>query len=292
MDSLSGLSIFIQVAEQQSFSAAALHLNTSKAHVSRQIARLEQRLGVQLFQRSTRKVSLTEVGQAFYLNTRDKLQELEEVQRTVMDLQDTPSGTLRISTAGLFGETRVAVAAAQYMQSHPEVKVELNFSDRMVDLIGENYDLAIRSGVLQDSALIARRVSSRRLILCASPDYLLQYGKPSSISDLKQHNCLQGASPYWHLKDNHGKPLNYKASGNWSSNNGHAILQACIHGLGIAQLPEYYVRGAIKNKRLNALLETHEPEDNGIWAVYPSKRHLPSKVRLFIERLLEQEKEQ
>ena len=287
MNSLNGLSIFIQVVEQHSFSAAAKKLHTSKANISRQISRLEARLGVQLFQRSTRKVSLTEVGHTFYLDISQHLQELERIQRTVMDLQDVPHGTLRISTAGLFGETKVAAAATLYMQRYPEVKIELNFSDRLIDLIGENYDLAIRSGVLEDSSLIARRVSSRRLVLCASLNYINKYGSPKNLSDLRQHQCLQGSTPTWHFKDKSYKLHSNNASDRWKSNNGHAILQACIYGLGIAQLPEYYVREAVQKGQLKILLEDHEPEDNGIWAIYPSNRNLPSKVRLFIELLIE-----
>lgn len=288
MSKLDGLDIFVKVAELGNFSAAAEQLQVSKAHVSRQVSRLEERLGVQLFERSTRKVALTELGEAFYLRTRDNLQALEDAQRSVMDLQEVPQGNLRIAAAGLFAERHVAPAAASFMQRYPELNIELNFSDRMVDLIGEGFDLAIRSGMLKDSSLIARRITSRRIMLCASPAYLQQHGQPESLEDLKQHNCLQGASSSWHFKTAQGRNAEYKVAGNWSSNNGYAVLQAGLQGLGLLQLPEFYVQEAIDQQQLISLLETFEPKDNGIWAVYPSNRHLTAKVRLFVEHLIEQ----
>lgn len=288
MSKLDGLDIFVKVAELGNFSAAAEQLQVSKAHVSRQVSRLETRLGVQLFERSTRKVALTELGEAFYLRTRDNLQALEEAQRSVMDLQEMPQGNLRIAAAGLFAERHVAPAAASFMQRYPELNIELNFSDRMVDLIGEGFDLAIRSGMLKDSSLVARRITSRRIMLCASPAYLQQYGQPQCLEDLKQHNCLQGASASWHFKTAQGRNTEYKVQGNWNSNNGYAVLQAGLQGLGLLQLPEFYVQEAIDQQQLVCLLESFEPKDNGIWAVYPSNRHLSAKVRLFVEHLIEQ----
>lgn len=289
MQSFDGLTIFIQVVEQHSFSAAANVMRTSKANVSRQIARLEERLGVQLFQRSTRSINLTEAGHTLYQNTKETIYSLDDALNEIMNKQAEPRGTLRISTAGLYGETRVAAVAADYMQKYEGVKVELHFSDRNVDIINEGYDLAIRAGVLEDSALIARRISSRRLILCASPKYLANSNKLDSISDLKQHHCLKSASSFWYFTDKRGKKLQYKVDAVWQSNNAHATLQACLRGAGIAQLPEYYVRSYLKSKQLQAVLPAHEPADNGIWAVYSNKHHLSAKVKYFIEMLLAQE---
>lgn len=286
MQSLDGLTIFIYVVEQHSFSAAAKAMKTSKANVSRQIARLEERLGVQLFQRSTRSINLTEVGQMLYQNTKDNIYDLDEALCRVMKMQARPRGTLRISTAGLFGETKVACAAARYMQLYEDVKVELHFSDRNVDIIGEGYDVAIRAGVLEDSALIAKRISTRRLILCASPDYITQYGQPASIGDLKKHLCLKAVSPLWHFIDKQGKKVKYRINSAWDCNNAHATLAACLQGAGISQLPEYYVRDALAQGVLVPLLENHEAADNGIWAVYSNKHQLSTKVKTFIDLLI------
>lgn len=286
MQSLEGLTIFIQAVEQQSFSATANSMQTSKANVSRQIARLEERLGVQLFQRSTRSLHLTEVGRSLYQSIKDNIYDLDEALCSLMQMQAVPHGTLRISSAGLFGETQVAAAAARYMQQYEDVRIELHLSDRNVDIISEGYDLAIRAGVLEDSALIARRISSRRIMLCASPGYLKQNGQIKSISELKHHHCLKGASPVWHLTDKRGKKIQHKVNANWVSNSAHATLQACLQGLGIAQLPEYYLHNHLAQGSLIPLLEAHEPADNGIWAVYSNKYHLSIKVKTFIDFLL------
>lgn len=288
MQSLDGLTVFIHVVEQNSFSAAADKLMTSKANVSRKISRLESSLGVQLLQRSTRQIHLTEVGQTLYHNIKGNIDSLNDALLEVMDMQAEPRGTLRISAAGLYGETKVAKAAARFMQQYEEVKIELIFSDRNVDIISEGFDLAIRAGELQDSNLIARHISSRRLILCTSPLYIDRYGIPKEIIDLKHHHCLKGASPVWYLTDKNRKKMQYKVHSNWVSNNAHATLQACIEGLGIAQLPEYYVEQELKKGVLKPVLEDFEPADNGIWAVYANKFNLSNKVSLFIDFLLEE----
>lgn len=288
MQSLDGLIIFINVVEQQSFSGAANTLHTSKANVSRQIAKLEERLGVQLFQRSTRRVHVTTVGQTLYQSIKENIYDLDDALCDITNMQATPRGTLRISTAGLFGETTVAKVAALYARQYQGVKIDLQFSDRNVDIIKEGYDLAIRAGTLHDSTLVAKHISSRRLMLCASPDYIKRCGQPSDINELKQHVCLKGASPAWHLTDKRGKKLTYKVDATWVSNSAHATLQACLQGLGIAQLPEYYVSHELAQKTLVTVLEAHEPSDNGIWAVYSNRYHLSTKVSAFIELLLEE----
>lgn len=289
MQSFDGLAIFIQVVEQHSFSEAANVMRTSKANVSRQIARLEERLGVQLFQRSTRSINLTDAGHTLYQSTKEAVYGLDDALNEIMNKQAEPRGTLRISTAGLFGETHVANAAALFMQKYPDVDIELHFSDRNVDIIAEGYDVAIRAGVLEDSALIAKRISARKLILCASPEYLSRHDTLDNLNDLKRHRCLKGASPVWHFIDKDGRKRQYKVKANWISNSAHATLQACIQGLGIAQLPEYYIREELNQRTLIPLLSNHEPADNGIWAVYSTKHLLSTKVRAFIDLLTAQE---
>lgn len=289
---LDHLDTFVKVAELKGFSRTAEHMNVSKAHVSRQINRLEERLGVQLLRRSTRNVVLTELGEAFYLRIRDNLNALDEAEQAVMDMQESPRGTLRITVAGAFGENYVAPCAAEFMQDYVDLNIELNFTDRTVDLITEGYDLAIRSGVLQDSSLIARRITSRKLFVCASPEYIQLNGKPENLSDLKKHDCLIGSQPTWHFKDARGKHTQTRIEGKWACNNGYALLQAALRGIGITQLPEYYVRSSLDEGKLVSCLEKFQPSDNGIWAVYPSNRHLSPKVRLFVDLLVERYSEQ
>ncbi len=284
---LDNLDTFVKVATLQGFSRAAEKLNVSKAHVSRQINRLEKRLGAQLFKRSTRNVVLTELGEAFYLRIKDSLNVLDEAEQAVMDMQESPRGTLHITAAGAFGEDYVTPAAAEFMQQYPELNIHMDFTERSVDLINEGYDLAIRSGVLHDSSLIARCIASRKLFVCAGPVYIKQYGIPKSITDLNKHNCLIGSLPTWHFKDKKNKSVHLKVEGNWHCNNGHALTQAAISNIGITQLPEFYVRPALDAGKLISCLEDYQPIDNGIWAVYHSNRHLSPKVRLFVDLLIE-----
>ena len=269
-----------------SFSAAADRLGYSKSHVSRQVTRLENRLGTQLLQRSTRKLSLTETGRAYYQRCSDILGQLREVEAAVIDRQDQPRGNLRLTVAGAFGERYVAPAAAQFMQQYPQLHIEMDFTNRRVDLITEGYDLAIRSGVLRDSSLIARRIAERRLVVCGSRDYFDRCGRPQSLQDLRHHNCLVGSLPTWRFREPAGEHIDLKIDGNWHSNNGHALLAAARKGLGLVQLPEFYVYGDIADGRLLTALEHYQAKDTAVWALYPNNRHLAPKVRLFIDHLV------
>ncbi|GAB3091270.1 LysR family transcriptional regulator [Aestuariicella hydrocarbonica] len=278
--------ILVNVVDGGSFSAAALALGLSKSHVSRQIGQLENRLGVQLLNRTTRRLSLTETGQAYYERCKNVLSQLEEAEQAVLDLQEKPRGTLRLTVAGAFGEQYIAPAAAEFMKLHPHVQCHLDFTSRQVDLIDEGYDLAIRAGVLKDSSLIARRIASRQLIICGSRDYLDRYGHPENLSSLKKHNCLVGSVPTWRFRQQDGHHIDMKVDGSWHSNNGHALLAAARAGLGLTQLPEFYVHEDIEAGRLIPVMVDFQPTDTAVWAVYPSNRHLSPKVRLFVEHLV------
>lgn len=280
--------ILVKVVDGGSFSAAAEQLGLSKSHVSRQISQLENRLGVQLLNRTTRRLSLTETGHAYYQRCKSILAQLEEAEQAVLDLQEQPRGTLRMTVAGAFGERYIAPAAARFMQRHPHLQVHLDFTSRTVDLLAEGYDLAIRAGTLKDSSLIARRIAQRQLIICGSRDYLDRYGKPTHISSLKKHNCLVGSVNTWRFRENNGHHLDMKVEGSWRSNNGHALLSAAKAGLGLVQLPLFYVHEDLAAGRLQTVLDDHQPTDTAVWAVYPSNRHLSPKVRLFVEYLCEQ----
>lgn len=281
---LAGLEVFTQVAESEGFSAAAAKLGVSKAHVSRQIAQLEQRLDAQLFIRTTRRVSLTEVGQAFYLRCRDILGNLDEAEQAVQDLQEQPQGRLRLTVAGAFAEEYIAPAAVDYMQEFPGMVVELDFSNRLVDLVAEGYDLAIRAGALKDSSLIATRLVDRNLHIVANRDYLDRHGVPLTPADLQGHNCLIGSLNTWRFRQE-GSHVDLRVEGNWKSNNGHALLQAALRGLGLVELPHFYVRDELAAGRLMTVLPKFRPTDTAMWAVYPHNRHLSAKVRLFLNFL-------
>ena len=287
MSKWDNIEAFVHVAEHSSFSKAAAVMNVSKSHISRQITQLENRLDAQLLIRTTRKVSLTEVGQAFYLRCHDSLNAMNDAEQAVIDLQEKPRGRLRITVAGAFGEEFIAPAAVSFMQQHPELFIELDFTNRLVDLIAEGYDLAIRAGTLKDSSLIARRICSRKLLTCGSASYFERYGKPDSINALVNHNCLVGTLSSWRFRDG-GKHFDLRVEGNWRSNNGRALLHAALKGLGLVQLPSFYLENAIRQGTLQPVLEAFNPTDTGIWAVYPHNRHLSAKVRLFVNFLAQQ----
>ena len=275
---------FERVVRLGSFTRAAEDLGVSRSHVSRQINALENRLDAQLLLRTTRKVSTTDVGQAFYLQCREVLDNIEEAERAVLDLQARPRGILRVTVAGAFGEDFIAPAALDFMALHKDISVELNFSNRLLDLISEGYDLAIRAGTLKDSSLIARRISSRKLLTCASEQYLQRTGSPGTIHALTNHNCLLGTLDTWRFQEN-GRHQDLRVNGNWRSNNGRSLLRAARAGLGLVQLPSFYLDEDIKSGALVPVLQDNNPTDTGVWAVYPHNRHLAAKVRLFVNFL-------
>jgi DNA-binding transcriptional LysR family regulator len=257
----------------------------SKAHVSRQVSQLENRLGTQLLKRTTRKLALTQTGVAYYQRCKDIVDQFNEVESAIIDMQEKPIGTLRLTVAGAFGELYIAPAAADFMKQYPEIHIDLDFTNRLVDLVSEGYDLAIRAGILRDSSLIARRIAERRLLVCASRDYLDRCGKPDNLAALQKHNCLVGSLPTWRFREKDGQHTDIKIEGNWHSNNGHALLAAARKGLGLVQLPEFYVHTDISAGRLISVLEDYQPTDTAVWAIYPSNKHLSPKVRLFINHL-------
>lgn len=278
--------IFVTVVETGSFSAAAQALKLSKSHVSRQVSRLESRLGTQLLQRTTRKLALTQTGTVYFERCRELVHQLSDLESTIIDTHEKPMGTLRLTVAGAFGERYVAPAAAEFMRRYPDVSVNLDFTSRLVDLVSEGYDLAIRAGVLKDSSLVARRIAERRLLVCASRDYLSDRGQPASLADLRQHHCLVGSVPTWRFREQNGHHIDLKIQGNWRSNNGYALLAAARKGLGLVQLPEFYVHDDIAAGRLLPVLEKYQPTDTAVWAIYPGNKHLSPKVSLFIDHLV------
>lgn len=277
---------FERVVRFESFTRAAQELGVSRSHISRQITALENRLDAQLLLRTTRTVTTTEVGRAFYLRCQDILGNLEDAEQAVVDLQERPRGILRVTVAGAYGEDFIAPASIEFMQQHPDLTVELDFSNRLIDLISEGYDLAIRAGTLKDSTLIARRISNRRLVTCAAPVYLERSGTPGTIHALTNHNCLLGTLQSWRFQEN-GRNFDLRVEGNWRSNNGRALLHAARAGLGLVQLPSFYVEEDLKRGTLTTVLEDFNPTDTGVWAVYPHNRHLSAKVRLFVNFLAE-----
>ena len=281
-----GVREFVAVAETNSFTEAANRLKLSVAQVSRQVAALEARLDSELLHRTTRKVSVTEAGQLFYQHCRPLLDGLEEAERALSSLSHKASGLIRLTAPFTFGEGHISPLLNEFLVQHPQVQLECQLTNQKVDLIDGGFDLAIRLGKLEDSSMKARRLSTRQLHLCASPEYLRNHGEPHSLSELQHHNCLLGTLDYWRFREN-GKERILRVNGSIRTNGGLALVDAAHKGLGLVQLPDYYVRSHLEKGCLVELLPQFQPEEEGIWALYPHSRHLSTKVRLLVDFLAE-----
>ena len=282
-----GVAEFVTVAETESFTAAAKKLSISTAHVSRQVSALESRLATKLLHRTTRKVSVTEAGTIYYQRCRQLLDGLENAEHAISDLQTKPTGRLRITAPVTYGEITIAPLINNFLARYPELKLELQLSNRKMDLIDEGYDLGIRQGQLEDSTMMAKRLASRTLYVCAAPAYLAEFGEPHKLSDLNHHNCLQGSADHWHFQDE-GKTRNINISGNLRCNSGRALVDVALKGLGSVQLPGDYALSYIRSGQLMPLLEKYCAPAVGVWAIYPHYRHLLHKVHMLIDYLDEE----
>ncbi|GHD63641.1 LysR family transcriptional regulator [Jeongeupia chitinilytica] len=279
-----GVNEFVAVVETQSFTAAAQRLGISVAQVSRQVSLLEQRLAARLLYRTTRKVSVTEAGQLYYQHCRPLLDGLREAEQAVSQAQERPSGHLRVTAPVYYGERVIAPLLHRYLQSQPAVTAELNLDNRKVDLVAEGYDLGIRLGPMDASSLMVRQLGQRTHHVCASPDYLMQFGEPHTLAELKHHQCLVGTLNLWRFREPDGRLHEVHVAGRLRCNSGAALLDAALAGVGLVQLPGYYVDEHVANGRLRSVLHAYTLVD-GIWANYPRNRFLPQKVSGFIALL-------
>ena len=288
MDLLTSMNVFTHVAEAHGFTAASSRLGLSRAAVSKHIAQLEAHLGGQLLQRTTRRVSLTEIGQAYYTRCKAILEDVTEAECLVSGLSSEPRGTLRVNVPMTFGLRQIAPLLGRFTAQYPQLHIDLSFSDRLVDVVEEGYDLVIRIARLRDSNLIARRLAPAHLVLCASPDYLEQHGRPQSAGELSGHRCLRYSyasnSNEWRIARD-GREQRIRIRGPLLLNNGDALCSAAEHGAGIAMLPTFIVGDSIRAGRLECILQDYECPSFGIHAVYSSNRYLTAKVRTLIDFL-------
>ena len=280
-----GISEFVYVAECESFTQAAKQLGISTAQVSRQVGALEKRLKVKLLYRTTRKVSLTEEGRVFYQHCRAVLDGLEIAEQAVTNLQSKPQGRIKLTAPVTYGEQQLLPLVNDFMKHYPDIEVTAFLSNQKLDLIDGGYDLAIRIGKLPDSTMMAKKLSSRTNFVCAAPAYIEQYGTPQTLTDLKQHNCLLGTLDYWQFQDS-GKEKKVRVTGGVRYNSGYSLMDAALKGLGIVQLPDYYVQKHLNTGALVSMLENYSEIEEGIWAIYPHNRQLSPKIRLLLEHLL------
>lgn len=282
-----GVTEFVAVAETGSFTAAAKQLDISTAQVSRQVSALESRLATKLLHRTTRKVSVTEAGNIYFQHCRQVLDGLEQAELAIGDMQSKPTGKLKITAPVTYGEATIAPLVNNFLKLYPDLEIETNLSNLKKDLIDEGFDVAIRQGNLDDSTMMAKRLSTRTFYVCATPGYLELHGTPQKPSDLEKHNCLQSMNEYWFFQVN-GKRRNLKLTGNLRSNSGHALLDAALKGIGIVQLPGDYVCPHVESGDLTVLLEEYRAPDQGVWALYPHNKHLSPKVRMLLDYLGEE----
>jgi DNA-binding transcriptional LysR family regulator len=289
-NTLAGLTAFVAVVEARTFAAAAQRTGVSKGTISKRISALEDRLGVRLINRTTRRMSLTEAGVALHARCVRILADLDEAERSVADLHALPRGTLRLSAPMSFATLHLADAIPAFMAGCPDLKIDLVLNDRMVDLVEDGFDLGVRIATLADSTLVARKIAPSRRVVAAAPDYWARHGKPQHPDDLSGHSCLLYAylaNPSdWPFQGPEG-PFSVHVTGPYAANNGEILCAAAVAGCGVSYAPTFILGEQIANGRLETALEAFEPPEQGIYAVYPQNRHLSAKVRLFVDFLVE-----
>ena len=285
-NTFSTIPIFVAVVECGSFSLAAEKLGVTKSAVSKRVTQLEDELGIRLLNRTTRKLSLTEAGKRYYDHVSQALALAQQGMDAVTELQGEPKGKLKITAPMSFGVLYIAPIIAEFLEQFPKVTIDLQLEDQMVDLIEGEFDLAIRIGNLPISNLVAKRLVNCKSVLCASPEYIKRNGSPKKPSDLIDHNCLvysyfRGGSE-WTFEQQHNE-LKVIPKGNFIVNNSEAIRRALIEGLGVGQLPTFLVSKDILSGKLQPIMTPYSLPEHAIYAVFPERKHLPHKVRAFME---------
>ncbi|MFQ5624682.1 MAG: LysR family transcriptional regulator, partial [Paracoccaceae bacterium] len=285
MDRLSEMEAFIAVVDQGGFTEAAKKLGLSKSAVSKHVATLERRLGARLLNRTTRRVSPTEIGRAYYDKTIQVIADAIDADEMVTAMQASPRGALRISVPVSFGIRHVSGAVGTFLKRYPDVSINMVMDDRYVEVVSEGYDMAIRIGRLSDSTMRARRLSEARMAIVAAPGYLKAHGTPAALEDLSAHNLLHysnlSTGNFWRIHTPAGEERQVRVSGRLTVNNGDTLLHAAEAGLGIAMLPTFILCDGVSSGRLVEILPDRQTETVGIFAVYPPGRYTQPKVRAF-----------
>jgi len=295
MDRLTEMEAFATVVDQGGFTDAAKKMGISKSAVSKHVSSLETRLGARLLNRTTRRVSPTEIGLAYYDRARRVLNDAGEADALVTAMQSAPSGLLRVSAATDFGVNHLSPALGGFLHEFPDITVNMVLNNRYVELISEGFDLAVRIGELEDSSLRARKLADTHKMMIASPKYFEEYGRPEKIDDLNEHKLLhysnQASGNVWKLTAPSGEKRQVRSAGWLTVNDGQSLLNAAINGLGIAFLPSFLYSDALREGLLEPAIKDLPVETHGIYAVYPPGRYTQPKVRAFIDFLVEQFKD-
>ena len=290
MDAITRMRCFIQVVDSSGFSAAAREMGRSKALVSKYVGELEDELGVRLLNRTTRQVSLTEVGEAYYKEAAEILQRIDDLQASVQSSHQEVRGRLRVSAPRSMGDDMLNKAMMQFLVHYPDIKLDLRLEDRFVDMVEEGFDLAVRVTQLEDSSLIARKIAPFRTVVCAAPEVIERYGAPTVPADLATRPCIIDTNyrfkQNWAFSED-GERLSVAVKGPVEVNSASAAREAALANLGFLRTPLFFVSSDINKGNLIILLEDYEEPMRGIYAVYPHRRHLSAKVRAFVDFLVD-----
>ncbi len=285
-DLLDGVAVFVGVINTGSFTAAARALGHSTSYVSKVITRLEKRLGSRLLNRTTRTISLTDAGRAYFERCNQIVIDAENAERSINQLQENPSGLLRINAPGSFGSKYLLDVLSNFMNRYPEVKLEVEFNDRLIDVVAEGYDVVIRVGEIKDSNLVARKFTSSHSVVVASPDYLKRRGQPKQVEDLAQHDCiaysLLPAPSQWVFYKN-GVRSSVTVDPRAMCNSPEIEVAMVVHGIGITRLPLFTCEKEVASGELQVILEDYDQLNYGVYAVYPHRQYLTAKVRAFVD---------
>lgn len=291
MDTLTRMRAFLDVVEAEGFSAAARKKGRSKALLSKYVRELEDELGVLLLNRTTRQFSMTEAGHTYFQRAAEIVREVDSLQDAVRETMSDVRGRIKITAPRAFADARIGQSLIDFCLAHPEITMDVRLDDRFVDLVEEGFDLAIRITRLDDSSLIARRLASLTVQLCAAPALLDRVGRPERPEALARLPCIVDtngrARSNWRFYEADGTPINVPVTGPIEVNSPMACRSAAVSGLGFAMLPDFVAASEIRSGRLVSLLEPFIPLDGGIYAVYPHRRYLPAKVRVFVDFLVQ-----
>lgn len=286
MDKLNAISVFCKVVETQSFTQAAAQQNISVAMASKLVSQLEELLKIRLLQRTTRKIVPTEAGILYYQRCQPILLELNDAEASISNLSSALQGNLVISVPMDFGYRFIAPSLHRFIEAHPNLLVDIEYSDRKVDLVAEGYDIALRIGYLQDSSLVAKKIARSTLHFVASPDYLAKHGTPKTPEDLENHDCLLykalGNQVYWTFNNQH-RTEKVKMNSKLICNNGLTLTQLAKSGLGIINSPYFLIDKELQSGELVEILADYRQQELDLHLIYPNRRHLPAKVRAFMD---------
>lgn len=288
MDTLVSMRVFATVVEAGSFAAAAQRLGLSRAMVSKHMAHIENHLGARLLNRTTRRLSLTETGSVYFTHCQQILKDLEEAELVATRLTSSPRGTLRVAAPLEFGMMHIGPLLPDYLSLYPEIRLDFTLENRLVHLVEEGYDMAIRLGATPEAGLITRKLATDGFVVCASPDYLQRHGVPRVPADLMRHTCLNytglATGAEWRFVGRDGEHT-VRMDGNLRANNADMLRNAALGGAGIIVVPRFLVGPDIRAKRLQTVLTEYKTQELSIYVIYPSRKYLSAKVRSFIDFL-------